>query len=309
MTIIIPIYAALAGFLAGCTFSMLANEVIVGVTAPFIPLFMLAGAGMVYGRAGIHVAAVAALPPLFLFSPLHEALLLTATHIIPCVLMIRTLMMALLVGSTPPMMIWSSLGAAILAASLYGALFYAAMIGSDNAMYQQLVMKMQEEFNSVSASLEPDMSQMGKTILSTYPHVIFAFEYWVLILGMTLVTVFAQMVAVTFGMQRRPELVLKPFAPPLLLPAIIAVAIVGACLPYARIAAASHTIIIIAMLPYFFSGLAVIHAKLRSFQHPALLFACFYSAMIVFFGWAPLAITLYGLSRHLGSLNRSHFNR
>ncbi len=307
MTIVIPVHAIMAGLLAGGLFGMVTLGIITGVTAPLIPVFLLVLAGMMYGRAGIHTAAVSALPSLFLTAPLPEALLVCATHIIPCVLMVRTLMMALVLDKDPPIILWSSLGSAVLAASLYGALYYTAMIATDNAMHQQVVAQMQAQFDTAMIELEPEMAKMAETILNQYAHVILALEYWVVIMGITAALFFAHFVAETYGLQRRPELQLKPFAPPALLPMLIAVGSACSFLPYASVAAAAQTATIIMLLPYFFSGLASIHARLRASDHTAILFIIFYSVIILFIGWAPLAITLYGLTRHVSSLNRTYF--
>ena len=307
MTIIIPIHAVMTGLLAGALFSMSVLGVITGITAPLIPVFLLVLMGMIYGRAGIHTAALAALPSLFFTAPLPEALLIVATYIIPSVLMVRTLMMALLINKKPPVMIWSSLGSAILAASLYGAFYYGAMIATDNALYQQVIQQMQTQFNMADIELEPDMVHIARTMIDTYPHIILAMEYWVMMMGITAALFFAHFVADTLGMQRRPELQLKPFAPPLLLPFVIAIGSACSLLPYSTFAAAAQTATLIALLPYFFSGLASIHATLRGMEHTVILFIVFYCITVLFVNWTLIAITLYGLMRHITSLNRSYF--
>lgn len=305
MTIIIPLPAIIGGLLSGTLYYLVSQQYIVGITAPFLPLFIIALCGMAYGRAGVMVAAAATAPLLLLLLEISDALLILATQIVPTVIMIRALMIAL-VRHDPPTFIWASLGTGVIATSFYGAIYYIAMIATDNSLYRHVITTMQTQVKAGFGELEPELAVKMEGLVTEVPHIIVALEFWGWTICMVGLVLFAQYVLETFRMQRRPMPHLRSYMPPNML--LIALGIAGSAsfLSYQPLVHAGQTASIILLLPYFFSGLSVIHAKARATKHgTALLFGFYMFFMLTL--WPLIFVTGYGLLRHLGhySLPRS----
>lgn len=309
MTIIIPIPAILGGMLASILYYMVSHGWLVGMTAPFLPLFVIALSGMIYGRAGATVSALATIPFLLMLLSVSEALLIIATQIVPLVLCIRALMMAL-VRPDPPALVWAPLGAGILAMAFYSAFYHVMMIATDNALYRYVVERMRDEATQHFSELEPEIAVMVKKFLTEMPHLIIASEFWLWGITVVGVILLAQFVAETFGMQRRPTPVLTPHSPPDYVLALVGLSAATSFLDYQPLVHGGQAASLILLLPYFFSGLSVIHTKLRSFKNGGAWLMAFYLFFMMTL-WPLLLVTLFGLLRHLGqySLPQSKPNK
>ena len=106
MTVIIPLPAIIGGITTALLYIAYSHGLIIGVTAPFLPLLTFALSGMMYGRAGVTAAFIAAAPLMLIGLDLSDMLLIYATQLIPAAILMRTLMVAL-IRKDPPAFVWA----------------------------------------------------------------------------------------------------------------------------------------------------------------------------------------------------------
>jgi hypothetical protein len=299
MTIIIPLPAILAGIVAGFLYHALSEGWIIGVTAPFLPLFVLAMAGMTFGRSGMTVATMVAIPLILLSLPFYEALLTITTQLIPLALFVRSLMVAVL-NPDPPSLTWAPVGNAVAILCLYGALLYAFIIGTQSGLYSYISETMLADIKKGFTTLDPNMAAALEGMVSKIPHLLLAIEFWIWSLMMFGIVVLAHMVADTMGYSRRPSLKLAAHTPPDMVLAIFGLACVLGAIGTESLMHAGQAASIILLIPYFFSGLGCINARLRQLPNPTLWISGFYFLFFLFTVWPLIMVTMYGLVRHLG---------
>ncbi len=307
MMIVIPIPAIGAGLLAAALVYAVAQGWLFGVTAPMLPLFTLALAGMVYGRPGITVASVAASLALLVLLPVYDALLMAMTQIIPLMLFIRQIMVVTRHASASPF-VWTSTGDAMAIIALYGALFYALIIATGSGLYHHVSERMAAQMGEVFATLEPEVAVALESAVTQMPHVILAMEYWFIAILLVLLTLLAQMVAETLSMGRRPSLRLSDDSPPNLVLGALGLAGILGFTGVEALVHAGHAAGLILLLPYFFSGLGMAHRTIRRWQGGTFWLAVFYLLMLLT-GWPLLLITVLGLLRHLSRYTLSSSTR
>lgn len=308
MTLVIPIPAIAGGALAALLYALMARGWIVGITAPLIPLFILSLCGMVYGRAGVQCAAAVMAALVLVLLPFSQALMLIASQIVPVVLAIRMLMTALLVQSAHDQENYTAhvhfapLNAAIMVLTLYGALYYGAMMATDNAMYHQLVAVLQQEGKAGLAQMDPEIKLTAEAFIDQLPHILIAMEYCLWCGLLLTVMLGAHYVADTFGIQRRPTPRLYAASPPNILLMLLGGSAALSFVGYDPLVHASQAASMILLLPYFFFGIGLLHRYVRSLRHSGLWFGVFY-VLVALTLWPLLLVTLYGLLRHISRLS------
>ena len=299
MTIIIPIPSLIAGMIAGALYYLLHMGFIVGVTAPFLPVFVLGLSGMSYGRAGIVASVLVTIPLVLALLPFYDALLVIGGQLIPLTVFIRQLMTASWTMD-PPGLMWSSPAMAISALALYGSAFYAVMIGSDGSFYHSVSTEMLLDIRRGFSSLEPQMAASMETLIQHIPHLLLALDFWVWSLIIYVVVGFANNVAWALGYGKRAHIRLRMHTPPNGTLAALAVAALLGAAGSASLMRAGQAASIILLVPYFFSGLGYIHTRLRALQNGQAWMVGFYVLFFLFNLWPLLCVTLLGLARHVG---------
>lgn len=308
MMIVIPIPALAAGVLASVLYYALLNQVIVGLTAPFLPLFCLALAGMAYGRAGITVASLSCIPLMLIFLDGYQALLLITTQIIPVTIFIRQSMVAT-VDTDAGEIRWLSATDAMTMVSVYVAVFYATIIGTDSGLYRQIKEDMKQNIQQGLGSIDnADVAAQVETLINELPHAMMAMEYWFLAITLLLLGLAAQWGLETFGRSRRPRLHLASSPPPDFVLAGLAVAGALNFTQMPPLIKAGQAAGIVLLFPYFLTGLGSIHHWLRQYQNTPLWLGIFY-IFFAFTLWPALLITAYGLVKHLSEYSFSSPDR
>lgn len=302
MTIIIPIIAILCGMAASILYVLVTNGWIYGVTAPFLPLFLIAGAGMVYGRAGVSVAsAVTAFLLLFLIDFQH-ALLITVTQLVPITLCIRALMMAVIRphASEPShgLIMWAPLSAGVLAMACYAAFYLMVLIATDNSLYHTLTRAITLQAQQFNALEPAEMAAQAQHIITSYPHMVLALEFWAWSAMCIAVILLAHYVVDSFGLAKRPQPSLGVHSPPTLLLGAIAGCAALTLVDIPAIMHGAQAAVLVLLLPYFIFGLGYIHRTLRRLKHGQMWLVGFYIFVMLSF-WPLIIITLLGLMRHI----------
>lgn len=298
MTIIIPVYALLGGACSAMLYIAVAHGWLVGVTAPLLPLFALALSGMTYGRPGVMAACIAASLLVIFSLPLQDALLLVFMQIIPLGLLLRALMRATLRDGERRLH-FASMGDGVWVAALYGAVFFALIVGSNSALYSYISERMLTEVAAGFAAVDAQTGADAEAVIKAVPHLVLAASYWLWMLTAVLVSLLAYAVAETLGVRRRPPLRLGTHSPPDALLAALGIAGMTSFSGVESLIQAGQAAGLVLLLPYCFSGLGAVHAALRRLQGGRLWLALFY-AVVCITGWLLLIVTLFGLVRHLG---------
>jgi hypothetical protein len=299
MTIIIPLPAILSGMVSGFLYFALYQVWIVGVTAPFLPVFLLGITGMMFGRAGITVATAVAGLSVLLLLPFYDAVLIISTRLIPFAIFIRCLMSARL-RANPPSFQWTPLGHAITAMSLYSAGFHVLIVGTNSVLYQYVSGTMLANVKRSFSSIDPTMAVTLEGMMNLIPHLLLALDFWIWSLTALAVTIFANFVVRSLGYGQRAKLPMVSYYPPNILLALLGGAAVLGAVTGEHLMMAGQAASILLLIPYFFLGLSEIHTRLRGKQNGAFYIAGVYFMFFLFNIWPLMMVTLFGLLRHVG---------
>ncbi len=302
MMIVIPLPALAAGFLSAILYYCLGQGWITGVTAPYLPVMPLILAGTCYGRSGVMTACGLCAALLLILLPLYDALLTTLMQLVPVTIFVRGLMIVSFEPGDPPRLKWTSVGQAMSMLSMYCAMFFAFIIGTDNTAYHNAREAMIQSVETVFSQMDPEMAVLMETIVKQIPHILMVMEIWVWCIGIYAVTLFAQMVAESLGMRRRPDIRIQRFTPANLVLGLLAISGMAGFATKPEIMHAGQAAGMMLLFPYFFSGLGYVHDYLHSLTHGRMWVAAFY-IIGIFSGMALLilvALTLFGLMLHLG---------
>jgi hypothetical protein len=298
MTIIIPLPSILAGLLAGALYTALHHGWIVGVTAPFLPIFVLALSGMRYGRAGISVACLATLPTILMTLPFNDAAFIIVGQLMPMTLFIRTLMVAVWIRE-PPILLWSSIGIAVAALSAYGAALFAMLVVMNDGLYSHLTASMQTAITASFTTMEPEMAAMMEGLVKKIPHILLAIDFWIWSVMLYVVVMLANGLVHSMGYGRRPPLRLTLHSPPNWILGALVVALLLSVIAPAPLMQGAQAACVILLLPYFFSGLSYAHMRLRSLPRSNAWMVGFYLLFIVLSLWPVIMVILFALGRHV----------
>jgi hypothetical protein len=299
MTIIIPLPSIIAGLLAGLLYVALHHGWIVGITAPFLPVFVLALSGMRYGRAGISVACFSAIPIIISTLPFYDAAFILLVQLMPLALFIRTLMMAIWIAQ-PPIAIWTPVGLAMGVLATYGAGVFFLLITVGDGLYAHIITTMQATIAESFTTLEPEMAAMMETLMKGIPHLLVAIDFCIWTVMMFVVVALANTALHSMGQGRRPHVRLMLHNPPNWVLAGLAIAFVLSVIAPTGMQQGAQAASIILLLPYFFSGLSYVHTRLHELPRSAVWMAGFYLLFIVLSLWPVVFVTLYGMVRHVG---------
>ncbi len=295
LKIVIPIYALAGGAASALLHTLLYYKLIYGVTAIFLPHFGLAFAGLSYGRSGLNAAMAVAIPALLLLLPWQDAIIIIVTQIIPLNLFIRCLMMAAF-RANPALnnvqLIWSPPCYAVSYVCLYGAIFYAMVIITQGALYENMSAPM-VKIIQISA----DELQL-KTLVK-YVHLLVGLDFCLNLLNIMLVIFLLHGYLRRFNAIRRPVLrFASPSTPPDIMLVIGLAAALIAIIGEGKIAQAGECALLILLTPYLYSGLSHIHFTLQFTRDKKIWFTLFYIALLLFNATALLMIAVYGLATH-----------
>jgi hypothetical protein len=308
LTLIIPLYAVMAGVVAGMLFAFVHYRVIYGITAPLLPLSCLAFAGLTYGRAGLNAALAVCVPLVFVSLPLSVSTMLLFLHIIPVNLLIRLLMMARLAPSIP-YLFWSPPIYAVSYVCMYLALFVAMLVGSDSTFYMSIVDSIRyfvpdEDGMFLSGSGQGDS-------LTEHPKEAGLYAITVISMVLVVASVFITHQLLRYvGMARRPQL---RFAA-LDYPPLMTLALTG-CFTVMLFATVNTVFfgsavsgLLVMLCAYFYMGLSTIHAMLheamagKKSYGVLLIFCVFYMVMVSFAPVSLLCVSLFAVVRHIIAL-------
>jgi hypothetical protein len=298
MTIILPIPSFIAGLIAGLLYMALHHGLIVGVTAPFLPVFVIALSGMSFGRAGILLTILTTIPIILTALPLYDAILIIGGQLLPLFLLIRHLQ-TVIWTLDPPTLRWSSPATAVAATALYGAGFYGTMIGSGSGLYGYVSAALLGDIRKGFPSLDPQMAVTMEGLIQQIPHLLLAVDFWVWVLMTYGVVALANGVAHTLGYGRRPHMRLPMHTPPNYVLGVLGAAALLGGLSANALTHAGQAASVILLIPYFFSGLGYANARLRALPNSSAWMIGFYLLFFLFNVWPLLLVTMLGLGRHV----------
>jgi hypothetical protein len=261
MMIVIPLPALAAGIVAALFYHAKAQGWIYGVTAPFIPLFIVALSAIRYGRHGATTAGMATAVGLLCLWPSTLALTHIAAHIIPVTLFFRS-MMLVMVHTHSKRMVWLPLGYAVTLACVYGALLYLALGMTNGALPLVVGQQLPPDAIVVMENAQKDMPQatMNDEQLT---EIMVAAGWCADMIMLVFAARLAHYMIGCFGKAQRPSVQFTPYAPShavfflLVMVGWLGLETTGTLAHAARIAG------MILFVPYACAGVAMVHDTIR----------------------------------------------
>lgn len=293
--ILIAVAAGLA-----CAVLHLATEwgplgaLVLALAAP-LPLF---AAGLGLGLARAVLAGLVAMVTVAAVAGLPRAALFAATDAVPVLMVVR---FALLNRQTEAGGIeWYPPGHLLTWLTLYCAGAFLALAAVLGQGLEVGISEYVEQFRAFMGGNEgPAVERMLATLKGVFPFLVVS--WWVIILAVN--GVVAQKLLARAGRARRPSPDLTATAPmPWLLPAAVAAAAVALVGSGWLGFVATNTALILCV-PYFLTGLAVLHAiSVRWSGRTAILIAAY--LLLLLFGWPLIVVTGLGMVEHWAGLRR-----
>lgn len=306
------LFALGGGALSGaCYLSVLSgipDALILAYLAQF-PL-ILAGLGMGVSASGL--AALAAVLLVALIGGLFGAMSFTLFSAAPSLLLTKLALLARPRGlekngeeAQEDGLEWYPPGAMLMWLTGFGALAFMAALfaassqsgGLEGIIREELALTMSQLLGSYDESLRQSVIE---TVAPFFPSALFVFWLIMMVVNAAL----AQGILVRWKRNLRPTPDITQVELPNILPIAIAAAGIIALLGEGTSAYAARNLVVIFSVPFFFSGLGVIHALMRRVADSILPLVLFY-VFLLFLGWPIFMITGLGFIDHWMGLRKT----
>ena len=299
------LFALGGGALSGACYLSVLSGIPDALILAYLAQFPLILAGLGMGVSASVLAAFAAVFLIALIGGLFSAMSFTIFGAAPSILLTKLALLARSrslegTGDEAPEddLEWYPPDAMIMWLTGFGVLAFMATLFAASSQSGGLEGKIREELvltvSQFLASYDESLQQAAiDTVAPFFPSALFVFWLVMMVVNAAL----AQGMLVRWNRNLRPTPDITQLKLPNILPMAIATAGVIALLAEGTFTYAARNLVVILSVPYFFSGLGVIHALMRRVADSILPLVLFY-VFLLFLGWPIFMITGLGLIDH-----------
>lgn len=299
------LFALCGGALSGACYLSVLSGIPDALILAYLAQFPLILAGLGMGVSASVLAALAAVLLIALIGGIFGAMSFTLFGAAPSILLTKLALLARPRGSEgngeeapEGELEWYSPGAMIMWLTGFGVLAFMVALftassqsgGLEGVIREELTLTMSQFLDSYDESLRQSVIEM---VAPFFPSALFVFWLVMMVVNAAL----AQGILVRWNRNLRPTPDITQVELPNILPMAIAAASVIALLGEGTSAYAARNLVVIFSVPYFFSGLGVIHALMRRVADSILPLVLFY-VFLLFLGWPIFMITGLGFIDH-----------
>ena len=299
------LFALGGGALSGACYLSVLSGIPDALILAYLAQFPLILAGLGMGVSASVLAAFAAVFLIALIGGLFSAMSFTIFGAAPSILLTKLALLARSrslegTGDEAPEddLEWYPPDAMIMWLTGFGVLAFMAALftassqsgGLEGEIREKLVLTVSQFLASYDESLQQAAID---TVAPFFPSALFVFWLVMMVVNAAL----AQGMLVRWNRNLRPTPDITQLKLPNILPMAIATAGVIALLAEGTFTYAARNLVVILSVPYFFSGLGVIHALMRRVADSILPLVLFY-VFLLFLGWPIFMITGLGLIDH-----------
>ena len=299
------LFALGGGALSGACYLSVLSGIPDALILAYLAQFPLILAGLGMGVSASVLAAFAAVFLIALIGGLFSAMSFTIFGAAPSILLTKLALLARSrslkeAGDEAPEddLEWYPPDAMIMWLTGFGVLAFMATLfvassqsgGLEGEIREELVLTVSQFLASYDESLQQAVID---TVAPFFPSALFVFWLVMMVVNAAL----AQGMLVRWNRNLRPTPDITQLKLPNILPMAIAVAGVVALLAEGTFTYAARNLVVILSVPYFFSGLGVIHALMRRVADSILPLVLFY-VFLLFLGWPIFMITGLGFIDH-----------
>ena len=299
------LFAIGGGALSGACYLSVISGIPGALILAYLAQFPLILAGLGMGVSASVLAAFAAVFLIALIGGLFSAMSFTIFGAAPSILLTKLALLARSrslegTGDEAPEddLEWYPPDAMIMWLTGFGVLAFMATLFAASSQSGGLEGEIREELvltvSQFLASYDESLQQAAiDTVAPFFPSALFVFWLVMMVVNAAL----AQGMLVRWNRNLRPTPDITQLKLPNILPMAIAAAGVIALLAEGTFTYAARNLVVILSVPYFFSGLGVIHALMRRVADSILPLVLFY-VFLLFLGWPIFMITGLGLIDH-----------
>ena len=299
------LFALGGGALSGACYLSVLSGIPDALILAYLAQFPLILAGLGMGVSASVLAAFAAVFLIALIGGLFSAMSFTIFGAAPSILLTKLALLARSrslegTGDKAPEddLEWYPPDAMIMWLTGFGVLAFMAALFAASSQSGGLEGEIREELvltvSQFLASYDESLQQAAiDTVAPFFPSALFVFWLVMMVVNAAL----AQGMLVRWNRNLRPTPDITQLKLPNILPMAIATAGVIALLAEGTFTYAARNLVVILSVPYFFSGLGVIHALMRRVADSILPLVLFY-VFLLFLGWPIFMITGLGLIDH-----------
>jgi hypothetical protein len=289
-----PRQAVIAGLASALMLAAIHYGLITGIlVVPLLPLAPLAWSGFMFGVVGLSAATLISLAfSILLLGPFGAALALVL-QLFPAWIFFRELLkLRLYVNGT---MQWQSPGGAFLALTMYAVFMFGLLSLMAPVEFDRLLAVLEDGWQGALSQLDPSAAEAMRGA-ENISHLALAFGVWMAAGMCYAAACLGNFTVLAYRKSVRPSLALQPYQPPAWLFGLFLVTAVLSLMDAGRWTLMGQMLSLILLLPYFISGLSLVHMALRRWQYSAVWISGFY-VIILMTLWPVLFLAAYGLTR------------
>ncbi|MBY0355375.1 MAG: hypothetical protein K2Q12_06545 [Rickettsiales bacterium] len=302
-----PRPAVLAGILSGVLLAVIHYGLLTGfLVVPVLPMAALAWAAFSFGVAGLSAATLTSLAVGMVFIGPMKILFILLLQLFPAWLFLRELLKLRLYRTGHFQ--WVPPGAAFVMVTLYALVFLSVASILSPVEFDAVLAHLGEAWAQALQRLDPVAVGALKSP-GDLSHLVLALGVWMACALFYAAACLGNVIVLAFRRSLRASLSLQPFTPPLWLLGVLACAAALALLGTPRNMLIGQMLSLIALLPYFISGVSHVHSALRSWRHAAFWQISLYFLIAITL-WPVLFLAAYGLTRQcLGLITQAPLTR
>jgi hypothetical protein len=287
----------LSGVLAGFLPLLPGVGLLFGAWAPFLPLLFL---GLSEGaRAAVHAGCIAVIVSLGLGGEQAAFNMAVFVALPVCVLLNRLLCYR---TNASGQVEWFPALRAVTELSVFSAgLFMALAMLASYGQKQNLQALLSASFALDLSTLEPDAEALMRKLIGEWSFFLFAAVGWMWVLVTWLLALMVNRMLVIRASALRTDISLAPRGIPRWLPALLTLCAGLALLGQGNDGFVGKVVFLILLLPYFLSGMAMIHAMSRLWR-PRVLWLFLIYIILIFQVWTAIFVAAAGLYFHLSEI-------
>jgi len=294
-----PIF--LAGCAAGFLFCFSAINVTGGALVIYLPVFPLLLLGLAYGSKPMPPASLIAAIIVTLFTGSSNIWFFAFVIALPAFYFTHKILLHKNVLEWYPVL-RALAELSLLASGLYMCVAILASQTEPGGLQALLSRELADSLTST----DPAISHIMKFLTGEGGFFLFAATGWSFVLMLYLFAVCANKLLLTRGLALRPSLALTPHGLPLMLPGILLISGAFAFFGQGADRFNGETVFLLLILPYFLSGVALIHTLSRGKRGRPFMLGIFYGALLLLL-WPALFAAGAGLCLQIAEiLDRRH---
>ena len=284
----------MAGLASALMLAAIHYGIITGVlVVPLLPLAPLAWSGFRFGVVGLSTATLTSLALSVLFlGPLGASLALVL-QLFPAWIFFRELLKLRLYANGAVQ--WQSPGGAFVALTMYAVFMFGLLNVMAPQEFDRLLAVLAEGWQEALAQLDPSTAETMRGA-EDISHLALAFGVWMAAGICYAAACLGNFTVLAYRKSVRPSLALQPYQPPVWLFGLFLLTAALSLMDAGRWTVMGQMLSLILLLPYFISGLSLVHMALRRWQYSAVWLSSFY-VIILMTLWPVLFLAAYGLTR------------